>query len=90
MELLYASKFHPFPLKARGADQACTRREEDTKIAIRNVRRDVADKFKQMEKDKDISQDECRMALNKLQQLTDGVTTMVEKNGRPRKPSQGV
>ncbi|MFA5450853.1 MAG: ribosome recycling factor [Dehalococcoidales bacterium] len=55
------------------------RREEDTKIAIRNVRRDVADKLKQMEKDKEISQDECRMTLSKLQQLTDGVTAMVEQ-----------
>ncbi|MDD5604801.1 MAG: ribosome recycling factor, partial [Dehalococcoidales bacterium] len=51
----------------------------DTKIAIRNVRRDVADKLKQMEKDKEISQDECRMTLSKLQQLTDGVTAMVEQ-----------
>ncbi len=55
------------------------RREEDTKIAIRNVRRDAADKLKQMEKDKEASQDECRQALNKLQQLTDGVIAMVSK-----------
>ncbi|MDD2252182.1 MAG: ribosome recycling factor [Dehalococcoidales bacterium] len=55
------------------------RREEDTKIAIRNVRRDAADKLKQMEKDKETSQDECRMALTRLQQLTDGVVAMVEK-----------
>jgi len=55
------------------------RREEDTKIAIRNVRRDAADKLKQMEKDKETSQDECRMALTRLQHLTDGVVAMVEK-----------
>lgn len=55
------------------------RREEDTKIAIRNVRRDAADKLKQMEKNKETSQDEFRMALTRLQQLTDEVVAMVEK-----------
>ncbi|MBN1370135.1 MAG: ribosome recycling factor [Dehalococcoidaceae bacterium] len=55
------------------------RREEDTKIAVRNVRRDVADKIKQLEKDKEISQDECRVTLDKLQKITDGIILMVEQ-----------
>ena len=55
------------------------RRAEDTKIAIRNIRRDTADKLKQMEKDKSLSQDDYHVSLNKLQQLTDGVSAMVEQ-----------
>ena len=55
------------------------RRAEDTKIAIRNIRRDTADKLKQMEKDKSLSQDDDHVSLNKLQQLTYGVSAMVEQ-----------
>jgi len=55
------------------------RRAEDTKIAIRNIRRDTADKLKQMEKDKALSQDDYHVSLNKLQQLTDGASAMVEQ-----------
>ncbi len=60
------------------------KREEDTKIAIRNVRRDAADKLKQIEKNKEASQDECHQALNKLQLLTDGVIAMVSKERKER------
>jgi len=55
------------------------RREEDTKIAIRNVRRDAIDKLKQMEKDKQISQDEYHQAASKLQLITDGVIAMADE-----------
>ncbi len=55
------------------------RREEDIKVAIRNVRREAADKFKQMEKDKEMSKDEYHLALNKLQKLTDGVIAVADK-----------
>jgi ribosome recycling factor len=63
------------------------RREEDAKIAIRNVRRDTADKLKQMEKDKEISQDEYHSTMTKLQQITDGVSAMVEQ-GREKKEAE--
>jgi ribosome recycling factor len=55
------------------------RRAEDTKIAIRNIRRDTADKLKQMEKDKALSQDDYHVSMNKLQQLTDSASAMVEQ-----------
>ena len=44
---------------------------EDGKIAIRNIRRDANDKLKSMEKSKEISQDEEKMAHGKIQTVTD-------------------
>lgn len=44
---------------------------EDSKVAIRNVRRDMNDTLKKMEKDKDISEDENRKAQDDVQKLTD-------------------
>lgn len=44
---------------------------EDSKIAIRNVRRDMNDSFKKMEKDKEISEDEKKKGEADVQKLTD-------------------
>lgn len=44
---------------------------EDCKVAIRNVRRDMNDSLKAMEKDKDISEDEKKKGETEVQKLTD-------------------
>jgi ribosome recycling factor len=44
---------------------------EDAKIAIRNVRRDMNDALKKMEKDKDISEDDLRRGEADVQKMTD-------------------
>ncbi len=44
---------------------------EDTRVAIRNIRRDGMDKLKKMEKDKEISEDERKKGEEKIQKLTD-------------------
>ncbi|BCS86766.1 ribosome recycling factor [Pseudodesulfovibrio sediminis] len=44
---------------------------EDAKIAIRNVRRDMNDALKKMEKDKDISEDDRKHGETEVQKLTD-------------------
>jgi len=44
---------------------------EDTKIAIRNERRDSNEKLKKAEKDKLIGEDECKKMLDDTQKLTD-------------------
>ena len=44
---------------------------EDSKIALRNVRRDMNDSMKKMEKDKEISEDEQRKAQDDVQKMTD-------------------
>ncbi|MFC1899224.1 ribosome recycling factor [Chloroflexota bacterium] len=44
---------------------------EERKIIIRNLRRDAMDDLKKLEKDKEISQDECKRAQNQLQKVSD-------------------
>ena len=48
------------------------RRAEDSKVSLRNVRRDGLDKLRKMERDKLISQDQNRRAQDQLQKITDG------------------
>ena len=47
------------------------RKAEDSKVAIRNVRRDGIDSLRKMERDKSISQDENRRSQDALQKTTD-------------------
>lgn len=44
---------------------------EDTKVAIRNIRRVAIDEVKKLEKDKEISEDDRKVAEDKVQELTD-------------------
>jgi ribosome recycling factor len=44
---------------------------EESKVGIRNVRRDANDQIKQLEKSNDISEDERRRSQDKIQELTD-------------------
>ena len=44
---------------------------EDAKVAIRLVRKDVNNKSKKMEKDKDLNEDELRSLTKEIQEITD-------------------
>ena len=44
---------------------------EDGKIAIRNLRRDANDQLKKLEKDKELSEDNLKRALDNVQVDTD-------------------
>lgn len=44
---------------------------EQTKVAVRNIRRDANSNFKELLKDKEISEDEARQAEGNIQKLTD-------------------
>ena len=44
---------------------------ENARIAVRNIRRDANTDFKDLEKEKDISEDEQRRAEDRVQKLTD-------------------
>ena len=44
---------------------------EQAKISIRNVRRDIVETTRKLQKDKEISEDEKRDAENKIQNITD-------------------
>ncbi len=52
---------------------------ENTKIAMRNVRRDINEKLKKMEKDKALSQDDLRKHQDEVQKTTDKHIEMAEK-----------
>ena len=45
---------------------------EDHRVSVRNIRRDSNDSLKKLTKDKTISEDDERRALDEIQKLTDG------------------
>jgi ribosome recycling factor len=52
---------------------------ENTKIAIRNIRRDANGDFKDLLKDKEISEDESRQAEDSVQKITDKFVAKVDE-----------
>lgn len=52
---------------------------EDSKTAIRQIRRDANDKLKKLEKDGDASQDDVRRALEEVQKRTDRHTGQIDE-----------
>ncbi len=51
---------------------------ENARVAIRNIRRDANSDFKELEKEKEISEDEQRRAEEQVQKLTDKYIAEVE------------
>jgi ribosome recycling factor len=60
------------------------RRIEEGRIAIRNHRHNAIDELKKLENDKQISQDEHKRALAKLQKITDSFIGNAEQAGRDK------
>jgi ribosome recycling factor len=52
---------------------------EDTKVAVRNLRRDANDALKKLVKDKEISEDDERRAQDDVQKLTDKSVLEIDK-----------
>ena len=59
--------------------KTCKKISEDNKVAVRNIRRDSNEKLKKAEKDKDITQDECKKELEKIQELTDAAVSGIDE-----------
>ncbi len=57
---------------------------EERRIVIRSLRREAMDELKGLEKNKDISQDEHKRALDQLQKLTDSFIANAEQIGRDK------
>lgn len=55
------------------------KKAEDCRVAIRNLRRDANDAFKKQEKEKTISEDETKKALDDIQKLTDRIIKEVDQ-----------
>ncbi len=60
------------------------KRVEERRVAIRNLRREAADELRELEKNKDISQDEHKHASNQLQRLTDSFIADTEQIGQDK------
>ena len=52
---------------------------EESKIAVRNIRRDGNDKVKKIEKNSEISEDEMRKGIDKIQENTDVFIEKIDK-----------
>ena len=52
---------------------------EESKVAVRNIRRDAIDKFKKQQKASEITEDELKIAEKDLQKLTDDSCKEIDK-----------
>jgi ribosome recycling factor len=57
---------------------------EGHRVALRNVRRDANEHLKKLLKDKAISEDEERRALDEIQKMTDGYITKVDGTSKAK------
>ncbi|MBI4498355.1 MAG: ribosome recycling factor [Chloroflexi bacterium] len=60
------------------------RKVEESKVALRNVRRDAADSLRALEKNKDLSEDEHRRIGEQLQRVTDRYIAEVDRVGQAK------
>ncbi len=60
------------------------KRLEDGKVALRNVRREAQDELRNMEKRKEISEDEQRRAEVALQKVLDGYVAKIDQAGKAK------
>jgi len=60
------------------------KRLEESRITIRNMRRETIDELKAFEKNKEISQDQFTRASDQLQKLTDSYIESINKIGRDK------
>jgi ribosome recycling factor len=51
---------------------------EECRVAIRNIRRDGNDMIKDLEKEKEISEDDSKVAIAKIQKVTDSIVEEVQ------------
>ena len=57
------------------------RRVEESKVALRNIRRDTLSDMREFESEKLISEDELLRGQDRLQELTDDYTEKIEATG---------
>lgn len=55
------------------------KRSEESKIAVRNIRRDANEELKKLEKDKHISEDEVKKEHDEIQKITDSFIKKIDE-----------
>jgi len=67
--------------RRRDLVKAVHRKVDEGKVAVRNCRRDAHDKLRERERKKEISEDELKRSMDRLQKLTDRYIDEMEKVG---------
>ena len=70
--------------RRRDLVRSVRKRVEDARVAVRNVRRDVQDKIRAREKNKEMSQDDSHRLQDQLQKVTDSHIAMIDKTGEAK------
>jgi ribosome recycling factor len=70
--------------RRRELTKQVSRREEEAKVAIRNIRRDALNDLREFEKEKLIAEDQFYSGQDDLQKLTDKYIEEVEELGRQK------
>lgn len=60
------------------------KKAEDSKVAIRNIRREAIDAFKKLEKKSEITEDELKDLENEIQKLTDKYIAELDKTAEAK------
>ncbi|MDH7478982.1 MAG: ribosome recycling factor [Syntrophomonadaceae bacterium] len=60
------------------------KKAEESRVAVRNIRRDANDRLKAMEKKGEISEDESRRQQDALQKLTDNFIKLIDKTAEAK------
>ncbi|MDA1347433.1 MAG: ribosome recycling factor [Chloroflexi bacterium] len=76
----------PTPTEERRKElvRLVARKVEDAHVAVRNIRRDAVDQIRQMEKSKELSRDDSRLAQEQSQKLTDVHIEQMDAVGRDK------
>lgn len=61
-----------------------SKRVEERRVMLRNIRRDSMEKLREMEKEKEISQDRLKNAITQIQEITDSFINKVNKMGQDK------
>ena len=64
--------------RRRDLTKEISRLAEECKVAIRSIRRDAMDKFKDMKKKSEITEDDLKDAEKEIQKITDNFTKEIE------------
>jgi len=70
--------------RRRDLTKLVRKRVEEGRVAVRNIRRDVADELRSLERSKEISEDAYRHALEQLQKLTDNFIADIDRLGQEK------
>ena len=64
--------------RRRDLVKVAKKKSEESKVAVRNIRRDLIEKIKDLKKDKKVSEDEQFRAQDEIQKITDDYVKKLE------------